>query len=669
MTIAASRPIASAPAALDRELRRLCSLVRLRLYRRIAWARRDAGDELPWRDAWADAEALAAWERQDPRGIELAAAVRDLGAIHHERFDRVCTVFALDTRERDALLLCLAVAVDSTLAPVLAQSEGRAYPTEAAIAAVFEHGPRRACAADGALARWDLIEARDAGAGEPAAIAIDPSIRDWICRRARLDDLLLGRARVITPRPPLADWPVATLARTIADQLRDGARVRVRVVGPPGVGRRTFAAAVAHELGLGALAIDGDAVADGEWPRLFRRAHRQAFLDEIVPVWCGEAVTLRRWPEDIRPFPLQIVVGELGQGLGAVDGVVDYTITVPAPAIADRAALWRANGCAGWPLEDVDRLAATLRVVPGEIVAAMARRPGSVAVAADAVREAGRERLGDLARWIDCPFRADDLVVPAPVRDALEDFVYEARERNRFWEDAAARRLFPQGRGLFALFSGPPGTGKTMAAQVIAAELGLDLYRISLSSVVSKYVGETAKNLQRILARAEAMDVVLLFDEADALFGKRTEIRDAHDRYANTDTNHLLQAIEAFAGIAVLASNKKGNIDPAFLRRLRHVVEFPRPDGGQRRDLWGRLVQALAGADRAAALGRTLDALATDVELTGAQIKNCVLAAAFAARRDAAPVDTRHLIRGLERELIKDGRALSDRERARFHGG
>jgi SpoVK/Ycf46/Vps4 family AAA+-type ATPase len=185
---------------------------------------------------------------------------------------------------------------------------------------------------------------------------------------------------------------------------------------------------------------------------------------------------------------------------------------------------------------------------------------------------------------------------------------------------------------------------------------------------VSKYVGETAKNLERVLGRAEHMDALLLFDEADALFGKRTEIKDAHDRYANTDTNHLLQAIESYGGLAILASNKKANIDSAFLRRLRYVVEFPQPDVGERLELWRRLVMTICGEETAARLSASLPAFASAVDVSGAQIKLAVLAALFGARREGGPVSARHLANGVARELLKDGRSLSVRDRERLVG-
>jgi SpoVK/Ycf46/Vps4 family AAA+-type ATPase len=208
------------------------------------------------------------------------------------------------------------------------------------------------------------------------------------------------------------------------------------------------------------------------------------------------------------------------------------------------------------------------------------------------------------------------------------------------------------------LFSGPPGTGKTMAAEAIARTLAADLLVVDLAATVSKYIGETAKNLSRIFDEAAASGAVLLFDEADALFAKRTEVRDSHDRHANADTNHLLQLLEAFEGLAILATNRRTNMDPAFVRRIRHVVEFARPGAAERRVLWRRTVAALAGAAGAEALGAALDELADLHELTAAQIKSAALSARYAAMRERAALSHEHLQRGLARELVKEGRAV-----------
>jgi SpoVK/Ycf46/Vps4 family AAA+-type ATPase len=184
--------------------------------------------------------------------------------------------------------------------------------------------------------------------------------------------------------------------------------------------------------------------------------------------------------------------------------------------------------------------------------------------------------------------------------------------------------------------------------------------------VVSKYIGETAKHLARIFARAAKMNAVLLFDEADALFSKRTEVKDSHDRYANTDTSYLLQLLEEHDGIVILATNKKQNIDPAFIRRIRYVFDFPRPEAGERGKIWSKLIGDLAGREALMRLEIAIGLLAGNVECSGAQIKNAVLAGMFACRRNWEPLSLVHLLRGVERELSKEGRALGAHERERL---
>jgi SpoVK/Ycf46/Vps4 family AAA+-type ATPase len=187
--------------------------------------------------------------------------------------------------------------------------------------------------------------------------------------------------------------------------------------------------------------------------------------------------------------------------------------------------------------------------------------------------------------------------------------------------------------------------------------------------VVSKYIGETAKHLSEIFRRAERMSAVLLFDEADALFAKRTEVKDAHDRHANTDTSYLLQLLEEFRGIAFLTTNRKGNMDPAFVRRIRYIFDFPAPEARERRRIWGNVLTALADAETEASLRPTLDRLAGGTAVSGAQIKNAVLASVFIARRRGEPLSGAHLLAGLHRELSKEGRSVSPRERARIENG
>jgi len=254
------------------------------------------------------------------------------------------------------------------------------------------------------------------------------------------------------------------------------------------------------------------------------------------------------------------------------------------------------------------------------------------------------------------------MVLPEEVRQRLLDIAFEAQERSRVWAQPEAARLFPYGRGLIALFAGPPGTGKTMAAQVIASELGLDLLSVDISAVVSKWVGETSQHLQQLLSSPAARRAVLFFDEADAFYGKRVdEVRDAQDRFANIDTSHLMTALEAYPGIVLMASNLKSNIDPAFLRRIRHVVDFTKPDAPARERLWRQTVAALCTPEQVDALSTALPRLAR-VEATGAAIKNSMLSSLFAARRAGTPPDLRLLGEMLARELAKEGAGLSPRD-------
>jgi adenylate kinase family enzyme len=618
----------------------------------------DPSAEASWITGDAGVRALAA---------ELAAVEVALVADAGSRLAQLERTFSVGDDERDLLHACLAVAVDPALVRAyayLADAAHRAYPTEPLVARLFSHGDRRPFVPESTLRRWGLITSTPVGPGEPDALAIDPCVREWLLGRSRLPEALVGIAKLVPPRASLPGWPVDELAEKIERALAGAARgIRLHLTGAPGAGRRTLAAAVASRLGLRLLAVDCDCVEDCAWPSVALAAMRHAFLDRCALAWVGDVLARRPIPASPAQFPVQFAITESTAPLRPADGIEEHAAEFPTLAVADRAVLWRAlvPGAQAWPDDASLRLASAFRVGPGPIAEVAARAPLNAEAAFSLVREATRRTLGDLAERLECPFGWDDLVVPEALGRALRELVFEASDRLGFWEQPSARRLFPQGRGVLALLCGAPGTGKTMAAQVVAAALGLDLFRISLSSVVSKYVGETSQNLQRVLTRAERMDAVLLFDEADALFGKRTEIKDAHDRYANTDTGHLLQAIESYRGVAILATNKKGNIDPAFTRRLRRVLDFPRPDAADRLRLWQRLLGELAPA-RAEPLARELEELAR-TDCTGAQIKHALLTALFATRRERTSLAAPHLAHGLSCELAKDGRALSERHR------
>lgn len=266
--------------------------------------------------------------------------------------------------------------------------------------------------------------------------------------------------------------------------------------------------------------------------------------------------------------------------------------------------------------------------------------------------------LDRLAGRVPAAFTWDDLVLPAEQKQLLRHICHRVRHQRQVYADWGFGKIVPYGRGVRALFTGPPGTGKTMAAQVVARELGTRLYRVDLSALVSKYIGETEKNLDDVFREAALSNGILFFDEADALFGKRSEQRDSNDKYANMQTGFLLQRVEDFDGVVLLATNFVTNLDAAFTRRIQVRVDFPAPDEAARRAIWSNLLNVPVP------LAEDIDAdfLAESFELTGAEIKNVVLSAAFFAAAEGGGITMERLIRALAMEYAKAGKILSEKD-------
>jgi hypothetical protein len=274
----------------------------------------------------------------------------------------------------------------------------------------------------------------------------------------------------------------------------------------------------------------------------------------------------------------------------------------------------------------------------------------------DTCRRQATPRLEDLAQRIEPVATWDDLVLPDVPRTLLHEIAAQVRQRVRVYERWGFAARGRRGLGISALFAGPSGTGKTLAAEVLANELRLDLFRIDLSRVVSKYIGETEKNLRRVFDAAEEGGAILLFDEADAVFGKRSEVKDSHDRYANIEVSYLLQRMESYQGLAILTTNMKSALDPAFLRRLRFVLQFPFPDAVQRRDIWRRMFPQATPTE-----GLDLERLAK-LNIAGGNIRNIALNAAFLAADASEPVRMGHLLRAARGEYAKLERPLTEVE-------
>jgi SpoVK/Ycf46/Vps4 family AAA+-type ATPase len=281
-----------------------------------------------------------------------------------------------------------------------------------------------------------------------------------------------------------------------------------------------------------------------------------------------------------------------------------------------------------------------------------------------AARAVSNQGLVALARKLEPLYRWDDIVVPASVRQQLKEIQAAAEHRDLILVVWGFAERMSRGKGLNVLFSGASGTGKTMAAEVIANQLGLDLYEIDLATVVSKYIGETEKNLKRIFSEAQLSNAILFFDEADALFGKRSEVRDAHDRYSNIDIAYLLQLMEEYEGTVILATNLSRNIDEAFARRMHHVVEFPLPDEDLRSRIWARVFPPPAPVGQL-----DLDFLARRFKLAGGGIRGAALGAAALAAADGGRIEMRHVALAVGREYQKSGRLPSHADFGPYYQG
>jgi ATP-dependent 26S proteasome regulatory subunit len=275
-----------------------------------------------------------------------------------------------------------------------------------------------------------------------------------------------------------------------------------------------------------------------------------------------------------------------------------------------------------------------------------------------AARAHSNPRLADLAHKITPRYTWDDIILPEDRLEMLREVVVAVRERPKVLDAWGVGQKLAASRGVTMLFAGPPGTGKTMAAEVIASELSLDLYRIDLSTIISKYIGETEKNLEKIFNEAQHSNAILFFDEADAIFGKRSEVKDAHDRYANIETSYLLQRMENYDGVTILATNLRANLDEAFTRRLQFAIDFPAPEKAYRQRIW----ETLFPPDVPRSSDLDFAPLARRFKLTGGNIRNVIVAAAYLAAAEDSPVTMRHLLHATRRELQKMGRLVNEED-------
>jgi ATPase family associated with various cellular activities (AAA) len=501
-------------------------------------------------------------------------------------------------------------------------------------------------------------------------LAVEEPDRPLLSRTLRVPDRVVGyllgergtdpelASALDSTVEPVPDLPDADL---VARALRGGAHLVYLRERAGGSGAALGVTAL-HRIGLPALAVDAARLV----PELARPLLREALLTGagIVLGPVDQALPLDGVAE--APVPV-LAYGTSGWDPRWSRRPPLQVDAAPVPA-AVRAAVWR-SALDGRLAPGVDPAEVTAHFTLGPPQIRRAAEAASLfsladggPVTADRLRAGARTQnaagLERLARRVEPEVGWADLVLPAPVLGQLRELAARARHRQRVLQEWRMRPGGGRGMGVAALFAGDSGTGKTMSAEVIAASLGLDLYTVNLATVVDKYVGETEKNLERIFTEAAGVNGVLLFDEADAIFGKRSEVRDAHDRYANIESAYLLQRMETFDGTAILATNLRANLDEAFTRRLDAVVDFPLPDEQLRLALWDRC------------LGRTLPRssdvdlrfLARAFELAGGHIRAAAVTAAYLAAEAQRPVGMADLVGAVAREYRKLGRLCLERE-------
>ncbi len=618
-------------------------------------------------EALADVRRMVAGEPAESAGEAVPAPA----------LETIAEGFGLSTFERNLLLLCAGMELDGGFASLCAEAQGdpqKRYPTFGLALAALPGAHWSALTPQAPLRRWRMIEVGHGGALTASPLRIDETILHFLAGTAQIDPRLqpllkhVPSTGSIAPSHQTARDAVLAAWRTSGDGERS--IPAVQLCGADEASIRTIAAAACRAVGLELLALSplDLPLSLPELETVARLLERDLLLrscalliecrgtepadrdrDRAV-AWLSEQMQgalILSTPERRRTGSRRTMYVEVGR-----------------PPAAEQRTLWRetlgghATACNG----ELDRItsqfdlnAGTIRAVANDAVD-MGEATGDGAgkhLWETCIRHL-RPKLEELAQRIVPAARWDDLVIPAAQRETLRQIVAHVRRRRMVYDDWGFAKKGSRGLGISALFSGPSGTGKTMAAEVLAAELGLDLFRIDLSSVVSKYIGETEKNLKRVFDAAEEGGAVLLFDEADALFGKRSEVKDSHDRFANIEVGYLLQRMEAYEGLAILTSNLKNSLDTAFMRRIRFVINFPFPDASAREEIWRRVFP-----DATPVEGLEIAALAR-LNLAGGNIRNIALNGAFLAADAGEPVAMRHLMTAARSEYAKLEKPLGE---------
>jgi hypothetical protein len=601
----------------------------------------------------------------EQEAISIAATMTSPPAL-----DQLSTEFSLSAFERDLLLLCAGIELDPEFSELCCQNPQRAQlltPTLRLAMATLPGAHWAAIAPASPLRRWRLIEIDRGETLASSPMRIDERLLHHLVGISYLDERLANFFQLV-PRPDSLPGSYRASAELIAESLSGDSPI-IHLTGDWQAGKRKLAAASCAAVGLrlyslAAADIPATSVERETLTRLWQRESvllRSALLLDADDVDSAALRLARNFAA--RVGGLLFVCGDLSL-TGAGQAVV--SIEINRPEADEQRTLWE---------EALGPLAARLNGQLDEVISQFRFDPESIHNVGRAMQESvaaepeqiekvlwrecriqSRASLEGLAECIETRAVWEDLILPEEQLQTLAEIAAQVRQRMRVYEAWGFAARGGRGLGITALFAGPSGTGKTLAAEVLANDLQLDLHRIDLSQVVSKYIGETEKNLRAVFNAAEHSGAVLLFDEADALFGKRSEVRDSHDRYANIEVSYLLQRMEAYRGLAILTSNRRGSLDAAFLRRLRFLVCFPFPDAPLRMKIWSRIFPA-----ETPTRGLDVNKLAR-LNVTGGNIRNIALNAAFLAADLGEAVNMGHLLRSARSECSKIEKQITTAE-------
>jgi hypothetical protein len=590
--------------------------------------------------------------------------------------EQLCSTFALSLFEQDVLVLCLGMEWDANWGALCASAGTLKLniPTWDLAFVVSRQGDGGAVTPDAALRRWKFIEMGGGNALLDAPLRLNEWTLHYLRGFPSLDEELM---EWVTPvkRAEVEVESYRQFARQIVALWSQSDRPIIQLCGVDRGGNRAIASSACEQLGLELYALSG-----------LVRLTNPSNLFGTLQLWEREARSrkLALWIDaeaiaegESGKASLSTLLAQLSTPtlVSSRDRAVSshlpvITLDVPKPTPSEQLALWnQVLGEQAPPLNGfVETLVSQFDLAPPTIQAASASILGNLKGSNpeseqsisnqlwETCRRQARPQLDELAQPIETVASWEDFVLPDFQIQTLQEIVAHVRQRAKVYERWGFRGKSQRGLGISALFAGVSGTGKTMAAEVLAHSLQLDLYRIDLSAVVSKYIGETEKNLRRVFDAAEMGGVVLLFDEADALFGKRSEVKDSRDRYANMEVSYLLQRMEAYRGLAILTTNLKDAIDFAFLRRLRFIVKFPFPDASQRRQIWERIFPKDTPTENLNY--KKLSKL----NVAGGNIRNIALNAAFLAAHEGGAVTMEHLLRATQSEYAKLERPLTEVE-------